>query len=85
MVPAPAVQSSEISTPLPPVISMMRASGSSFCTSITWSAPSAFATSRRAVSFVVPVTMISAAPACLQTTVCERPCWPGPWMSTVEL
>ena len=44
MVPAPAVQSSETSTPLPPVISMMRASGSSFCTSITWSAPSFLAT-----------------------------------------
>ena len=35
MVPAPAVQSSETSTPLPPVISMMRARGSSLFTSIT--------------------------------------------------
>ena len=25
------------------------------------------------------------APACLQITVCDRPCWPGPWISTVEL
>ena len=33
----------------------------------------------------VPVTMISEAPACLQITVCDRPCWPGPWISTVEL
>ena len=78
MVPAPAVQSSATSTPLPPVISMMRASGSSFCTSITWSAPSFLATSRRARSFEVPVTMMSEAPACLQITVCDRPCWPGP-------
>src|SRR5213593_693744 len=32
------------------VISIMRASGSCFCTSMTWSAPRAFATSRRALS-----------------------------------
>jgi len=30
------------------------------------------------------VTMMSEAPACLQITVCDSPCWPGPWMSTVE-
>ena len=35
--------------------------------------------------WTVPVTMISEAPACLQITVCDRPCWPGPWISTVEL
>ena len=52
---------------------------------MTWSAPSFFATSMRAWSFAVPVTMISEAPACLQITVCDRPCWPGPWISTVEL
>jgi hypothetical protein len=85
MVPAPAVQSSATSTPLPAVISMMRASGSSFSTSMVKSAPSALATSMRARSLGVPVTMIRAAPACLQITVCDNPCWPGPWMSTVEL
>ncbi len=31
----------------------------------------------RARSFDVPVTMISEAPACLQITVCDSPCWPG--------
>ena len=58
MVPAPEVQSSATSTPLPPVIAMMRSSGFSRSTSITWSAPSAFATSSRAPSLAVPVTMM---------------------------
>jgi hypothetical protein len=34
VVPAPAVQSRAASTPLPPVIDMMRSNASSFCTSI---------------------------------------------------
>ena len=83
-VPAPAEQSSDTSTPCPPVISRMRASGSSFVTSMTWSAPSTLAISRRLASFAVPVTMIRSAPACLQATICDRPCCPGPWMSTFE-
>ena len=83
-VPAPAVQSSTTSTPLPPVIALIRARGSSVVTSITKSAPSCLAMASRAPSFAVPVTIISEAPACLQTTVCDRPCWPGPWISTVE-
>src|SRR5258705_213402 len=62
MVPAPAVQSSATSTPLPPVISMMRASGSSLSTSMVKSAPSSLATSMRARSFDVPVTMMISAP-----------------------
>src|SRR5262249_29890015 len=54
------------STPLPAVISMMRASGSSFSTWMVKSAPSSFATAMRARSLDVPVPMMSAAPACLQ-------------------
>src|SRR4051812_18133362 len=73
IVPAPAVQSSTTSTPLPAVISLIRASGSSLFTSMTKSAPSSFATLRRAASFDGPVMMMSEAPACLQITVCESP------------
>src|SRR5918996_2736031 len=83
-VPAPDVQSSTTSTPRPPVTSMIRSSGSSDWMSMTWSAPSVVASSRRAASRVVPVMMISDAPACLQATTWESPCWPGPWMSTDE-
>jgi hypothetical protein len=43
----------------------MRASGLSWLTSMTWSAPSALPTSSRAASLLVPVTMIMLAPACL--------------------
>src|SRR5262249_61734302 len=39
----------------------------------------------RAASFPVPVTIMSAAPACLQITVCDNPCCPGPWIRTAEL
>ena len=86
MVPAPAVQSSETSTPLPPVISMMRASGSSLLhVDHVVGAELLGDLQARARPCAVPVTMISEAPACLQITVCDRPCWPGPWISTVEL
>ncbi len=51
---------------------------------MTASAPRVFASSSRVASRVVPLTTISEAPACLEATTCESPCWPGPWMSTVD-
>src|SRR5262249_30880795 len=48
-------------------------------------APSVLASSSRAASRVVPVTTISDAPACRHATTCESPCWPGPWIRTVDM
>ena len=69
IVPAPEVQSRDTSTPMPPVISIIRSSGSSSLTLMVKSAPNCLATSKRLTSLAVPVTMMQEAPACLQATV----------------
>jgi hypothetical protein len=51
---------------------------------MTASAPSSFATSSRRASFDVPVMMMPLAPADFAAITQHSPCWPGPWMRTVE-
>ena len=46
--------------------------------------PIARARASRSASAAVPATMIRAAPAARAAHVQARPCWPGPWMSTVS-
>ena len=82
--PAPAVQSSTTSTPWPPVIAMIRVERVLVLDVDDVVGAERLGELQPGASRLVPVTMMSDAPACLQATTWESPCWPGPWISTVE-
>ena len=68
----------------PPVKSATASATSASSASITASAPQARHRASRSASAAVPLTSTWAAPAQRAAQVQARPCWPGPWISTVS-